>query len=304
MSRLVEAVAATRPGRAPRPLGLAVQEQHLGGRCIGGAASGGVVTRQNRRGRYRDHKTKVEPEAAHDAEMLFILTRMRALEFSSWPFAFICGSQNRGWLALRPLLRGGILASRRCRCGGNRARPRSDYTIQGDNLQVARVRLQDGQDGLRRSRQDGVQDRQRSLGHAHERLHGGGETDGRALRRTVIRRITVSDDLLPRGRSGRSGGFAGDYPGRIQVFDLPARTLPSGAARAPASFAQPSAAIQRRPGEETVAPASSATRASSWRSSPVRAPCSFMPAAISWSSIWPGAGDPGSITRMHRVAFG
>ena len=55
--------------RGTRALGLAMQKQHLGGRGIGGAATGSAVTRHNRRGGNRNHKTK-GPKGRRISEML------------------------------------------------------------------------------------------------------------------------------------------------------------------------------------------------------------------------------------------
>jgi uncharacterized protein (AIM24 family) len=111
---------------------------------------------------------------------------------------------------------------------------RLDYTTQGDNLQVARVRLQAGRRSGRGG--NGVQDPERPLGHAHERATLGEKLMG-ALRRTVTRESL----FLTYFRADGAGevGFAGNYPGRIQVFDLPAgRSLM--AQRDAFLFAQPS----------------------------------------------------------------
>jgi uncharacterized protein (TIGR00266 family) len=94
-----------------------------------------------------------------------------------------------------------------------------DYTIQGDNLQVARVRLQSGQEvyaeaGKMVYKTANVAWETRMSGNSlGEKLLG-------ALRRTV----TGESLFLTYFRADGPGevGFAGNYPGRIQVFDLPA----------------------------------------------------------------------------------
>lgn len=94
-----------------------------------------------------------------------------------------------------------------------------DYTIQGDNLQVARVRLKAGQEvyaeaGKMVYKTANVQwETRMSGGTLGEKLMG-------ALRRTV----TGESLFLTYFRADSAGevGFAGNYPGRIQVFDLPA----------------------------------------------------------------------------------
>jgi uncharacterized protein (TIGR00266 family) len=93
-----------------------------------------------------------------------------------------------------------------------------DYTIQGDNLQVARVRLKPGQQvyaeaGKMVYKTANVQWETRMSGDTlGEKLLG-------ALRRTV----TGESLFLTYFRADGAGevGFAGNYPGRIQVFDLP-----------------------------------------------------------------------------------
>src|SRR5262245_5170482 len=94
-----------------------------------------------------------------------------------------------------------------------------DYTIQGDNLQVARVHLKAGQEvyaeaGKMVYKTPNVQWETRMSGTTlGEKLMG-------ALRRT----FTGESLFLTYFRADGPGevGFAGDYPGRIQVFDLPA----------------------------------------------------------------------------------
>ena len=92
-----------------------------------------------------------------------------------------------------------------------------DYTIQGDNLQVARVRLKTGQDiyaeaGKMVYKTSNVQWETRMSGATlGEKLLG-------ALRRT----ITGESLFLTYFHSMGAGevGFAGNYPGKIQAFDL------------------------------------------------------------------------------------
>ena len=92
-----------------------------------------------------------------------------------------------------------------------------DYTIQGDNLQIARLRLKPGQEvyaeaGKMVYKTANVQWETRMSGSTlGEKLWG-------ALRRTV----TGESLFLTYFRADTDGevGFAGSYPGRIQVFDL------------------------------------------------------------------------------------
>ncbi len=94
-----------------------------------------------------------------------------------------------------------------------------DYTIQGDNLQVARVRLKPGQElyaeaGKMVYKTANVFWETRMSGATlSEKILG-------ALRRT----ISGESLFLTYFRADSLGeaGFAGSYPGRIQVFDLPA----------------------------------------------------------------------------------
>jgi len=92
-----------------------------------------------------------------------------------------------------------------------------DYTIVGDNLQVARVRLKPGQEvyaeaGKMIYKTSAVEWETRMTGSTlGEKLMG-------ALRRTVLGESL----FLTYFRAASEGevGFAGHYPGRIQVFEL------------------------------------------------------------------------------------
>jgi uncharacterized protein (TIGR00266 family) len=92
-----------------------------------------------------------------------------------------------------------------------------DYTIQGDNLQVARLRLKPGQEvyaeaGKMVYKTANVQWDTRMTGVTlGEKLLG-------ALRRTV----TGESLFVTFFRADTAGevGFAGSYPGKIQIFDL------------------------------------------------------------------------------------
>src|SRR5215813_5125825 len=111
-----------------------------------------------------------------------------------------------------------------------------DYTIHGDNLQVARVRLKSGQEvyaeaGKMVYKTPNVQwDTRMSGASLGDKLMG-------ALRRTV----TGESLFLTYFRAEGDGevGFAGSYPGRIQMFDLaPGHSIM--AQRDAFLFAQPS----------------------------------------------------------------
>ena len=78
-----------------------------------------------------------------------------------------------------------------------------------------------------------------------------GNTLGEKLMGALRRTVTGESLFLTYFRADGAGevGFAGNYPGRIQVFDLPRRTHPAGAARRlPVRAAL--RAVQRRAGEE------------------------------------------------------
>lgn len=97
--------------------------------------------------------------------------------------------------------------------------PPLDYTIQGDNLQVARVRLQPGQEvyadaGRMVYKTANVQWDTRMTG----------DTLGEKLMGAFRRTITGESLFVTYFRSDSPGevGFAGHYPGKIQVFELPA----------------------------------------------------------------------------------
>jgi len=94
-----------------------------------------------------------------------------------------------------------------------------DYTIQGDNLQIARVRLKAGQEvyaeaGKMVYKTTNVQWESRMTGATlGEKLMG------------VLRRTVSGESLFFtyfRADSPGEVGFAGSYPGRIQVFELKA----------------------------------------------------------------------------------
>jgi uncharacterized protein (TIGR00266 family) len=94
-----------------------------------------------------------------------------------------------------------------------------DYTIQGDNLQVARVRLKPGEEVYAEA---GKMVYKTANVQWETRMSGAtiGEKIWGALRRTV----TGESLFLTYFRSNGEGevGFAGSYPGRVQMFDLPA----------------------------------------------------------------------------------
>lgn len=92
-----------------------------------------------------------------------------------------------------------------------------DYTIQGDNLQVARVRLKPGQEVYAEAGKMVY----KTANVAWE-TRMSGSTLGEKLLGALRRTITGESLFLTYFRSSGAGevGFAGSYPGRIQAFDL------------------------------------------------------------------------------------
>src|SRR5262245_51859052 len=98
-----------------------------------------------------------------------------------------------------------------------------DFTIQGDNLQVARIRLKPGQEIYAEA---GKMVYKTANVHWETRMSGGtlGEKLLGALKRTVM----GESIFLTYFRADSDGevGFAGNYPGKITVFDLePGRSV-------------------------------------------------------------------------------
>lgn len=94
-----------------------------------------------------------------------------------------------------------------------------DYTIQGDNLQVARIRLKPGQEIYAEA---GKMVYKSANVEWETRMSG--ETLGEKLLGALRRTITGESLFLTYFRTNGPGevGFAGSYPGRIQAFDLAA----------------------------------------------------------------------------------
>jgi uncharacterized protein (TIGR00266 family) len=92
-----------------------------------------------------------------------------------------------------------------------------DYTIQGDNLQVIRIRLQPGQELFAEAGKMLYKQPQVSW---DTRMTG--ETLGDKLWGAVKRKLMGESLFLTYFRTAIPGevGFAGSYPGRIQAFDL------------------------------------------------------------------------------------
>ncbi|HKW98990.1 MAG TPA: TIGR00266 family protein [Bryobacteraceae bacterium] len=94
-----------------------------------------------------------------------------------------------------------------------------DYTIQGDNLQVARVRLKPGQEVYAEAGKMVYK-----TGNVEWETRMSGASLGEKLLGALRRTITGESLFLTYFRANGAGevGFAGSYPGRIQAFDLAA----------------------------------------------------------------------------------
>jgi uncharacterized protein (TIGR00266 family) len=94
-----------------------------------------------------------------------------------------------------------------------------DYTIQGDNLQVARVRLRPGQEVYAEA---GKMIYKTPSVHWETRMQG--DSIGQKIWGAVKRKLMGESLFMTYFRATSAGevGFAGSYPGRIQPFDLAA----------------------------------------------------------------------------------
>ncbi len=94
-----------------------------------------------------------------------------------------------------------------------------DYTIQGDNLQIARVRLKPGQEVYAEAGKMVYK-----TANVQWETRMSGATLGEKLLGALKRTITGESLFLTYFRANGAGevGFAGSYPGRIQAFDLAA----------------------------------------------------------------------------------
>jgi len=94
-----------------------------------------------------------------------------------------------------------------------------DYTIQGDNLQVARVRLRPGQEIYAEA---GKMIYKTPNVYWETRMQG--DSIGQKLWGAVKRKLMGESLFLTYFRASSDGevGFAGSYPGRIQPFELAA----------------------------------------------------------------------------------
>ncbi|MBI1788291.1 MAG: TIGR00266 family protein [Acidobacteria bacterium] len=94
-----------------------------------------------------------------------------------------------------------------------------DYTVQGDNLQVARIRLKPGQEIYAEA---GKMVYKTANVSWESRMTG--DTLSQKIWGALKRKVMGESLFLTYFRSSGNGevGFAGSYPGRIQVFDLAA----------------------------------------------------------------------------------
>jgi len=98
-----------------------------------------------------------------------------------------------------------------------------DYTIQGDNLQVIRIRLQPGQELYAEAGKMVYKQPQVAW---ETRMSG--ETLGEKLLGALKRKLMGESLFLTYFRASMPGevGFAGSYPGRVQAFELkPGQTI-------------------------------------------------------------------------------
>jgi uncharacterized protein (TIGR00266 family) len=94
-----------------------------------------------------------------------------------------------------------------------------DYTIQGDNLQVCRVRLKPGQEVYAEAGKMLYK-----TPNVHWETRMSGDTVGQKIWGAVKRKLMGESLFMTYFRSNGDGevGFAGSYPGRVQTFDLAA----------------------------------------------------------------------------------
>jgi uncharacterized protein (TIGR00266 family) len=94
-----------------------------------------------------------------------------------------------------------------------------DYTIQGDNLQVARVRLKPGQEVYAEAGKMVYK-----TANVQWETRMSGDTLGDKIWGAVKRKLMGESLFMTYFRASTGGevGFAGSYPGRIQVFELAA----------------------------------------------------------------------------------
>jgi len=109
-------------------------------------------------------------------------------------------------------------------CGQAAALPRAavaaplEYTIQGDNLQIVRVKMKPGQEIYAEA---GKMVYKTAAVQWETRMSG--ETLGEKIWGAIKRKLSGESLFMTYFRTDSEGevGFAGSYPGRIQAFDLP-----------------------------------------------------------------------------------
>ncbi|MBI3683822.1 MAG: TIGR00266 family protein [Acidobacteria bacterium] len=94
-----------------------------------------------------------------------------------------------------------------------------DYTIQGDNLQVVRIRLKPGEEIYAEAGKMLYK-----TANVTWETRMSGQSVGEKIWGALKRKLIGESLFLTYFRAGSPGevGFAGNYPGRIQAFDLPA----------------------------------------------------------------------------------
>lgn len=143
------------------------------------------------------------------------------------PFCTSCGNQVADQARFCPGCGNTIGSAPGAPAAGTKAAPQSyapvvsplDYTVQGDNLQVVRIRLKPGQELFAEA---GKMLYKTASVQWETRMSGEGL--GQKLWGALKRKVMGESLFMTYFRTPVPGevGFAGSYPGRIQVFDLPA----------------------------------------------------------------------------------
>jgi uncharacterized protein (TIGR00266 family) len=132
-------------------------------------------------------------------------------------FCTNCGTQNSA--EVRFCVRCGAPAAGAAAAAAPIAVQPLDYTIQGDNLQVARVRLKPGQEIYAEAGKMVYK-----TANVQWETRMSGDTLGAKIWGAVKRKLAGESLFMTYFQAPNGGevGFAGSYPGRIQVFDLAA----------------------------------------------------------------------------------
>ena len=133
------------------------------------------------------------------------------------PFCTSCGAQTPD--SARFCISCGTTMSASVAVSGPPAPAPLEYTIHGDNLQVARIRLQPGQELYAEA---GKMVYKQTMVEWDTRMSG--DTLGDKIWGALKRKVMGESLFLTYFHANSPGevGFAGDYPGRIQVFSLAA----------------------------------------------------------------------------------